>query len=122
LQRSRVERTIFGGLDQRSIEVEDAKQPKVMVLIRFKSSLTPDELERRYKERLPQFRALPGLLQKYYVQGPAADEWGGVYIWDSQESLDRYMESDLRKSIPDVYEIVGTPSVQAIPIIDTLRP
>jgi len=99
----------------------ESKQPEVMLLVRFKSSLKPEELEKRYRERLPRFRALPGLLQKYYTQGPGADEWGGLYIWDSQESLDKYMESDLRKSIPDVYEVVGAPSVQVIPIIETLR-
>ncbi len=96
--------------------------PGVLLIVRFKTSLAPDELKRRYKERLPKFQALPGLLQKYYFHDPASDEWGGVYLWDSQESLEAYKESELRKSIPETYQIVGTPRVEAITVIDTLRP
>jgi heme-degrading monooxygenase HmoA len=94
----------------------------VLLTVRFKSSLAPDELEKRYKERLPDFRALPGLLQKYYLHDPSSNEWGGFYFWDSQESLDEYMESDLRKSIPEVYQIVGTPRIEKTNVIDILRP
>ena len=94
----------------------------VLMIVRFKTSLPPEELERRYKERLPQFRALPGLLQKYYLHGPSSDEWGGVYLWDSREALDRYMASDLRKSIAETYQVVGTPRMETTDVIDTLRP
>jgi hypothetical protein len=97
-------------------------QTGVLLIVRFKSSLAPDELEKRYKERLPEFRALPGLLQKYYLYDPSSNEWGGLYIWDSQESLDKYMESDLRKSIPDVYQVVGAPRIETTNVIEILRP
>ena len=96
--------------------------PKVLVIVIFKSSLPPDELERRYKERLPQFQALPGLLQKYYLYDRVSDEWGSLYLWDSQESLDDYMTSDLRKSIPETYQIIGAPRIETINVIDVLRP
>jgi hypothetical protein len=96
--------------------------PKVLLIVRFKSSLPPDELERRYKKRLPEFRALPGLIQKYYLYDPLSDEWGGLYLWDSQESLDEYMASDLRKSIPETYQIVESPRLETITVVETLRP
>ena len=99
----------------------DSTHPRVLLIVRFKSSLPPDELERRYKARLPEFRALPGLLQKYYVHDPSSDEWGGVYLWDSQASLDEYLASDLRKSIPEIYEILGAPLVEIRSVIDVLR-
>ena len=96
--------------------------PGVLLIVRFKSSLTPEELERRYKERLPEFQALPGLVQKYYLYDPSSDEWGGLYLWDSQSSLDHYLASDLRKSIPETYEIVGAPRIETSNVIDILRP
>jgi hypothetical protein len=96
--------------------------PGILLIVRFKSSLAPEELERRYKERLPEFRALPGLIQKYYLYDPSSEEWGGLYLWDSQSSLDEYLASDLRKSIPDVYQIVGAPRIETTTVIETLRP
>lgn len=94
----------------------------VLLIVRFKSSLPAEELQRRYKERMPLFRDLPGLLQKFYVYDPASQEWGGVYLWESQEALERYAQSDLRKSIPEVYQIVGTPRIEPLGVIDILRP
>jgi len=102
--------------------VADRKHPGVLAIVRFKSKLPTDELVRRYKERMPAFRELPGLIQKYYVHDPATGEWGGFYMWDSQASLEAYMASDLRKSIPDVYQIDGAPRVETIPVVDVLRP
>jgi len=95
--------------------------PGVLLFVRFKSSLPYEEVERRYKERLPQFQALPGLLQKYYVYDPVSNEWGGVYFWDSQESLEEYMAGGLRKSIPEAYQIEGTPRIETVSVIETLR-
>jgi hypothetical protein len=99
----------------------DSIHPAVLLTVRFKTSLSPDELKRRYKERLPEFRALPGLLQKYYLYDPSSDEWGGFYLWDSQASLDDYVKSDLRKSIPETYQIVGAPRIETATVIDILR-
>lgn len=97
-------------------------QPQIMFFVRFKSSLPAEEVERRYKERLPQFREVPGLLQKYYVYDPATGEWGGCHIFDSQSSLDAYLASDLRKTIAETYQIAGEPRVETITIADVLRP
>jgi hypothetical protein len=101
--------------------VVSSTHPEVLMIVRFKTSLSPDEVERRYKERLPEFLKLPGLLQKYYLHDPSSDEWGGLYLWDSQASLDEYMTSDLRKSIPDTYQIVGTPRIETTVVVDSLR-
>lgn len=98
-----------------------SKQPEVLLIVRLKSSLSPEEAERRYKERLPEFQALPGLLQKYYLYDPSTEEWGGLYLWDSQESLEEFMASDLRKSIAEAYEVVGSPRVETSNVVEVLR-
>lgn len=102
--------------------MDNIVHPGVLLLVKFKSALDPKELERRYKQRLPEFQALPGLLQKYYLYDPSSDEWGGLYLWDSQESFDAYLQSDLRRSIPEVYEIVGEPRIVTAGVVEALRP
>jgi heme-degrading monooxygenase HmoA len=98
-------------------------RPTVMLIVRgLKSRLSHDEMERRYKERLPQFRAVPGLLQKYYSYDSSTEEWAGIYLWDSEESAAAYLESDLRKTIATAYELTERPQVVRFPIVDVLRP
>jgi heme-degrading monooxygenase HmoA len=93
-----------------------------MLVVRgLKSRLSHDELERRYKERMPQFRAVPGLVQKYYSYDPSTREWAGIYLWESEEAASAYLESDLRKSIPSAYELTEPPRVERFPLVDVLR-
>jgi len=101
--------------------MSDNTSPAVMFLIRFKSALAQDELVRRYKKRMPEFRAFPGLVQKYYVYDPETGEWGGCYHWASREALQAYLKSDLRRSIPAMYEMVGEPRIDTLEIRDILR-
>jgi hypothetical protein len=70
---------------------------------------------------MPQFRDVPGLLQKYYAYDPSTEEWAGIYLWDSEESAAAYLESDLRKTIPSAYELTQPPRVDRFPIVDVLR-
>jgi len=100
-----------------------ATRPAVMLLVRgLKSKLPREEMERRLKERLPRFLEVPGLLQKYYSYDAGTEEWAGVYLWESEEALAAYMESDLRKTIPTAYELTAPPQLERFPIVDALRP
>ncbi len=97
-------------------------RPTIMLIVRgLKSDLPYEELERRYKERMPQFREVPGLVQKYYSVDESTGEWAGIYLWDSEESLAAYLESDLRRTIPSAYELTEPPRVERFPIVDVLR-
>jgi heme-degrading monooxygenase HmoA len=97
-------------------------QPTIMLIVRgLKSNLPREEMNRRYKERMPQFREVPGLVQKYYSCDDATGEWAGIYFWDSEESLAAYLESDLRKSIPEAYELIGPPRIEKFQLVDVLR-
>ncbi|MGD8413788.1 MAG: YdhR family protein [Candidatus Latescibacterota bacterium] len=98
------------------------KHPQVLLIVRFKSSLTAQEPGRRYKERSPQYQASPGLIQKYYVHDASTEEWGGLYLWDSQKSLDEFMASELRETIAETYEFVGSPRIETPAVVDVLRP
>jgi heme-degrading monooxygenase HmoA len=97
-------------------------RPAIMLIVRgLKSGLPRAEFERRYKERLPQFRDVKGLVQKYYSYDESTGEWAGIYLWDSEESLAEYLESDLRKSIASAYELTQQPRFERFRIVDVLR-
>lgn len=93
----------------------------ILQIIKLKSNLPEEELLKRAREREPQFNAIPGLIQKYYVKTSEAGEYGGIYVWDSSESLQSYRESDLAKSIPEAYEINEAPNIEIMNILFQLR-
>ena len=98
-------------------------QPTIMMIVRgLKSDLPYEEMEQRYRERMPKFRDIPGLVQKYYSFDESNQEWAGIYLWDSEESLVAFLESDLRKTIPSAYELTQPPHIERFPIVDVLRP
>ena len=76
----------------------------IMQIVRAKTELPEEEFLRIAKEREPQFEAIPGLIQKYYIKTKTPGEYGGVYIWDSMESLNKYKESDLAATIGKAYK------------------
>src|SRR5215467_3359963 len=80
--------------------------------VKFKSALSETEIQRVMEERAPQFRALPGLLQKYYLREQQTGEVGAVYIWDSEESLREYRQSDLARTIASAYQAAEQPRVE----------
>ena len=93
----------------------------ILQTVTFSSGLDEEELLQIARERAPQFQALPGLLQKYYVKGNEPGQYRGVYIWDSVESLEEYRRSDLAASIPTAYKALAPPTVERLEILFPLR-
>ena len=75
-----------------------------ILFVRIKSKLDQQELERRALARVPRFREVAGLVQKFYGRDPATGDWCGAYIFESQEALAAFAGSELAKSIPTAYE------------------
>jgi quinol monooxygenase YgiN len=97
------------------------KQPTTVLLIKFKTQMSEDELLRIAKDRANEFRALAGLVQKYYVRDKQTGEVGGLYLWDSPEALDEYRKSELRASIAAAYNTTGAPDIQVLDVLMVLR-
>ena len=93
----------------------------ILQFVKLKSNLPEEELLTKAKERKPEFEAIPGLLQKYYVKMNEEGNYGGIYVWDRKESLMAFKESDLAKSIPQAYEVVEAPNVEIMSILFQLR-
>lgn len=93
----------------------------IIQIIKLKSELSEDELLRIAKEREPSFKAIPGLLQKYYTKLDQPGQYAGVYVWDSKESLQSYRESELAASIPQAYKLIETPDIEILNVLFQLR-
>ena len=96
-------------------------QPALVLLVRFKSELSFDEVMTIVEERAPEFRALDGLQQKYYLQDATTGEIAGLYLWDSPESFDAYRRSELRATIAQAYRAEGEPRIEVYRVLKTLR-
>lgn len=97
------------------------KNPEFTLHVRFRSKLTLDEVTKILEERAPEFEALKGLQQKYYLQDAATGEYAGLYLWESGEDLAAYRESELRASIAKAYQAEGEPRVEVYRVLKTLR-
>ncbi|RKD91112.1 YdhR family protein [Mangrovibacterium diazotrophicum] len=93
----------------------------IMQIIRLKTNLSEEELLKRAHEREPQFKAIPGLVQKYYVKMGEPNSFGGVYVWDSEESLQTFRQSELAASIPKAYELAEAPGIEVLDVLFSLR-
>ena len=93
----------------------------IVQFVQFETALSEDEVLAVAMERLPQFQAIPGLVQKYYLKLQKPNHFGGFYIWRSREDLMAFRESELAKTIPHAYQVVGAPDVDIAEMIVPLR-
>ena len=93
----------------------------ILQFIRLKSNLPEEAILKKARERETMFKAIPGLVQKYYVKTGEPGQYGGIYVWDSAESLQAFRESELAKSIPQAYEISEAPNIELMEILFQLR-
>jgi heme-degrading monooxygenase HmoA len=98
------------------------KKAMIIRFVKFKSALSDSEVLKLYEHRAPQYRKLPGLIQKYYIKDKKTDEHGAVYLWDSMKSMQEFEQSQLSRSIPEAYKIVGQPRIEILDLVFTLRP
>jgi heme-degrading monooxygenase HmoA len=96
-------------------------QPALIVLVRLRSSLPRDEVVRVMRERMPEFAAIEGLQQKYYLEDPATREYAGLYLWRSPEDLAQFSESALRATIAQAYGVEGEPRIEVYEVLTPLR-
>ena len=97
-------------------------QPSLILLVKFTSRLSFDEVVRVIDRRADEFRALKGLQQKYYLQDAATREYAGLYLWESREDFLVYRDSKLRASIAKAYQTEGEPRIEVFNVIKPLRP
>ena len=93
----------------------------VVQFVRFESNLPKEEVLAAANERRPLFEAMPGLVQKYYLELNEPNSYGGIYIWESKEAMAAFRDTDIFKGIPAAYGIASPPQVDIIPVLFPLR-
>jgi heme-degrading monooxygenase HmoA len=99
----------------------DMTNPSLIVLVRFGSPLSLEEVLKVVEERADAFRAFQGLQQKYYLQDPGSGDYAGLYLWESEDAFTVYRDSELRATIADAYQVVGEPRVEVYRVMKTLH-
>jgi heme-degrading monooxygenase HmoA len=94
----------------------------IVQFVKFRSGLSDEEAMRTIADRAPRYEALPGLRQKLYVREQGSGEYGGIYVWEDEESMREFRHSDLAASIPDAYRVEGEPRVEVLEVVSVLRP
>jgi len=95
--------------------------PQLVLLVKFKSGLSPDERQTVMEERADDFRAIEGLQQKYYLQDKATGEVAGLYLWESGEAFDEFRQSELRATIAAAYKAESEPRIEVYDLLMVLR-
>lgn len=90
-------------------------------IVRIESALSEEGMLKVAHERSDQFRALPGLIQKYYVKLEKPNHYGGVYIWESEEAMEAYRQSDLAATIAAAYKAMSPPTFETVDVLFQLR-
>jgi hypothetical protein len=80
------------------------EETMVIHIVRFRSALSDERITELFHVRAPEYLAVPGLLQKYYLRFRSG-EYGGVYVWHSAASMERFMGGGLARSICEVYRV-----------------
>jgi heme-degrading monooxygenase HmoA len=91
----------------------------IIQMVKFETKLPFEDVLNVAQGRAPQFRKIPGLIQKYYVRTSRPNQYAGVYIWGSPDSMKKYRESDLAASIPQAYKVLSPPAIEVYEVAFT---
>ncbi|RYH09614.1 hypothetical protein [Tropicimonas sp. IMCC6043] len=89
--------------------------------VQFETSLSEDEVMAVAEARAPQFRAIDGLVQKFYLKLNKPNHYGGFYVWKSREAMLAFRETELAKTIPAAYKVVAAPDIDIHEFLFALR-
>lgn len=92
-----------------------------MQTVKFESTLSEEEVLRIAEERASRYREVPGLVEKYYIKLDRPNHFGGVMLWESKKAMAAFAETELAKTIPEVYGVKGAPCIRVSEVVAVLR-
>ena len=93
----------------------------IVQVVKYKTGLSDAEAAKTIAQRAPQYEALSGLRQKLYIRELETGEYGGIYVWEDEDSMGEFRESDLAATIPEAYRVEGAPRVEIFELVSVLR-
>ncbi len=72
---------------------------EIMLQVNFNYSVTKEEYEQAVAPLADKFANVPGLKWKIWILNSENSEAGGIYMFDSQASLDTYLSGPLAESV-----------------------
>jgi hypothetical protein len=82
------------------------RNAEAVLSVKFNSAHSPEKLNKVCQEDLEDFRAVPGLIQKYYLLEESTGAISGFYIFESEGDRASFWISDLAKTIPARYRVI----------------
>ena len=82
------------------------KSSKVILSVKFNSTLSAKELVDCFEKDLDLFKEVPGLIEKYYLAEDNTSAAGGIYVFESKSARTAFWNSELAKSIPGRYGVI----------------
>jgi hypothetical protein len=71
------------------------------------TDMTDEGYREACRQLAPAFAGLPGLLAKLWLADPAANAYGGVYLWRDRESMRGYLDSELFRTVSAIPNFAG---------------
>lgn len=93
----------------------------LLQLVQFESALSENEVLKVVDDRIDAYRAIPSLVQKFYLKSPQANHWGGAMLWENAEAMAAFRESELGQTIGPAYGVRGAPNVSVHEVLFPLR-
>ena len=72
----------------------------ITAIVRFRlpEGTTRDDAKAMFEKSAPNYRGVPGLVRKYYLYGDDRTG-GGVYLWNSRETAERFYSEAWRTTM-----------------------
>ena len=72
--------------------------------------ITAQEYSRLCENLAPVFAGVPGLLSKVWLAGHQTGVFGGVYLWENREAMERFAQTDLFTAVATHTNLVDVTS------------
>lgn len=81
-------------------------------VVKFQSKLSFEKVNELFKKRAPEYEKVPGLIQKYYIKTQDGKYFGGIQVWESEEALKKFHNSELAGSISEKYQVIDQEEIE----------